>query len=264
MRHLSIPLLLATVAAAPVAAQNSVLLRMAPDVGMVSEYHMNMEMFMEGGPLPFPPGQPLMVQNMFTTQTVVALEEENRVVEVTVDSIRMEMPAMPGILPPMDQLAGMRQRMVLSPTGEIVSMEVEGANIPPELREMMEGLNQGPGGMSPSFPDRAVTVGDSWDATSEMEMSAMPGQALSMTVSMTYTVDEIRAVDGAQHVVLSIAGVMESDGAAVELDGEVTGTLEFNATSSQLVSQSMEIIMNMAALGQPMTMRMKMQMDLIN
>lgn len=251
--------LLAAAIAGPASGQ-SVLLRMNPDEGLVSEYVMSMEMHMD---MPMMSSdEPFMISTIYTTQTVVGVEGE--VVEYTIvtDSAKIETPAMPMMQSQMPDQTGQIQTMKMDTRGRIVSMEMEGMSA--EVQQVMGQMS----GMGMELPENEVSPGDTWTARIDFAPGIPGGGEMSTQVEMTYTLVEVSSAGGMQFATISFEGpiVMSGEGGGVgmEASGTSSGTLVFDVTNGRLASSDMALAMDLTAAGMPMSMDLTMTMTLIN
>lgn len=254
------------VIAAPAAGQ-STLLRLTPEVGLVSRYRMSMEMFMDGPSLPFPAGTPFMKQEMLSTHTVTGARGAARELSMVIDSLSMSSPAMPGLLPQPEGLEGTTQQMVVDERGRIVSIDFVDDTTDPELRQVLEGVNQGMSGLGFEFPEEAVSVGDSWTANQDMELPGGPGQTLILTTASTYTLLRIENRGSGRHVVLGLASVMKGDASGIVsgMEGEANGEIVVDLDRGRMVSTSAKMTFNVAGpTGEAMTMTSRVELKLTN
>lgn len=260
-------LLVASLGTLAAEAQQATVLRLTPEVGLVSRYRMSMEMFMDGPGLPFPAGTAFMQQEMITTQTVTGVEGTARQMTMVIDSLTLSSPAMPGMIPQPEGITGMTQEMVMDDRGRIVSMEIGDGQPDPQVRELIEGINQGMSGLGFEFPDGPVTVGESWTANQEMTLPGGPGQGITLTTESTYTLLRIERVGTARQAVLGVLSIMRGapGGVVAGMEGEANGEVVVDLTAGRMVSTNAKMTFNIAGpTGEMMTMTSRFDMTLVN
>lgn len=246
---------LALVLAAPAQAQ-SVLLRLDPEQGQVSRYAMDMETHMESPMMSS--DQPFMVAQIYTTQTVTAVEGDVITYTMTTDSTHFETPAMPMMQQNMPDMAGETQTMKMDTRGRVV--EVNNEDLPPEAQQM---LNQMGSGFGMQLPEGEVSPGDTWTARFEMGGPGMPGADVEMLIEVTYTLVSVSsglatiAFEGP----VSISGGQGGQG--MDASGTMSGTLVFDVDAGRMNSTETEMQMQMNAGGMNMSMNQSMNMRLI-
>ena len=180
--------------------------------------------------------------------------------------------------------AGISFRFVLTPSGELVS--IEGAE---EMRKLaLEAMPEDQRGFAASivdemfndeamenmlrqgfqsFPTEPVGPGDSWDRSMSMKLPMIG----TMTTAMTMTLDRVERRDGATIAVIAWTGTMELTpdagggfpGTIHLSSADMTGTSEFDVDRGLVLANTMSSVMQMAvsAAGQEMVMNMNMNMN---
>jgi len=254
--------LFATAFAAPAFGQ-SVLLRLNPDEGLVSEYVMSMEMNMD---MPMMSSdKPFMTATTYTTQTVVGVEGEVVEYRMVTDSATLETPAMPMAQGQIPDMTGSTQTMKMDTRGRIVDMQVEDA--PPEVQEAVGQF--GGGGMNMELPEEKVSPGDTWTDSIDFGAPGMPGGGeMSMQMETTYTLTEVSTVGGTQFATIAFEGpiVMSGEGGGMGMDasGSASGTLVLDIANGRMASTDMSMSLDMNAGGMAISTIMSMNNRLIN
>ncbi|KAA3621880.1 MAG: hypothetical protein DWQ02_26975 [Bacteroidetes bacterium] len=133
----------------------------------------------------------------------------------------------------------------LSNRGELLEApnydEIFGDN--PEMAGQIDQMNQSLESTFITYPENAVKVGDSWDATSEIA-----GQ-VPMTQNFTYTVKEITATN----VILSVNGTIDlSPEAMMSGKGDFNGEMTINRLDGMVQLSTMKQNLNMSVMGMDM------------
>lgn len=199
--------------AIPARAQDAVVLRMTPPAGQVVHYRTDMQMWsaMMGGMPSMAPqdsNTPAMVQTIFTTRTVTAVEGDVRVITTVIDSSTMDMPGMP---PQMRGMMGGQQNMLRGMTS-VQRVDSRGRTLSNETTQQPEALQQlgrmGRGGMmggggnmggrgqSYALPEGPVRVGETWTVTDSTQLPGGPGRQATAPVQMTYRLERIERQGG--------------------------------------------------------------------
>jgi hypothetical protein len=108
LRRSPVAAAVALLVTAPLAAQQSVTLRLNAPRGQVTKYMTVVETYMQGGPMAQmggDPSQPFQRMTMFNTRTLTDIVADTLVFTEVVDSARMETPAMPQAAAMMGQIA---------------------------------------------------------------------------------------------------------------------------------------------------------------
>jgi hypothetical protein len=248
----------ASCVAAPAAAQQTVLLRFTPPVGQVVHYRTVSQTWMR---IPGMPAgdttQPTVTQMVYTTRAVTAMHGASRVVTVTVDSSRREMPAMGGMMPSGDMLRGMITTEWIDPLGHVDSVAVTpppGAN--PMVADAMR-RNAGSGRSNLPLPDHAVRPGDSWTDSLTMDFSAARGAGGATTFRLTYRLERIERQGGSRVAVIAMSGSAASDNtAAGGMQSGMKGEYRLDIDASRLVSLTNDMSVEMRGEQGSFPMRM--------
>lgn len=246
---------LALALAAPVQAQ-AVLLRLDPEQGQVSRYVMDMETFMEAPMMSS--DQPFMVAQVYTTQTVAAVEGDVITYTMVTDSANFETPAMPMMQQNMPDMAGEIHTMKMDTRGRVVELNDE--DLPPEAQQM---LNQMGTGFGMQLPENEVSPGDTWTARFEMGAPGAPGADMEMMIEVTYTLVSVSSglASIAFEGPVSISGGQGAQG--MDASGTMSGSLVFDVDAGRMNSTETEMQMQMNAGGMNMSMNQSMNMRLI-
>lgn len=242
-------------AAVPLQAQ-SVLLRLAPEEGLVSRYVLEMENYVNAPMMNS--DQPMMVGEIYTTQTVVGVEGDVVEYRVVTDSAEIRSPAMPQMQQSMPDMTGQVQTMKLDTRGRLV--EIPGADtLPAETQQIMSRMN----GFGLELPENEVSPGDTWTASIETDTPAGPGAEMKMAMDITYT---LVAVSGDIATIefqgpLTMSG--SQGGMMMEGSGTMSGTMEFDVERGRLASTDTQMEFDMGMQGMTMTMSQTMNMRLI-
>ena len=124
-------------------AQESVLLRLAPEQGLVSRYVTELEVTLESAAMPMlGSGQPMLTGRVYSTQQVMAVDGEVRTYRMVTDSTRMQSPAMPTLTQNIPDTDGVSQTLRMDSRGRIVGVEFEDETVPPEVKEAMSQVQR--------------------------------------------------------------------------------------------------------------------------
>lgn len=270
------PFVILSIGVASSAQAQSVQLRLAPDVGLVSSYTMTNDMFIESAMMPMAsPDVPMVRQTILMTQTVTAADGETREIEVVLDSVSMDMPMMGGQMPGMPDLTGTRSVMTMDTRGTVLSTTVSGDSLPAMVREVAGQMSNGMAGIGFQFPEEPVAPGDSWDASQEFTIpsgGSTGSTEVTTTLDAQYQLERVENSGGAQLAVIAFEGVMAQTTmnnpmmGEIGFDGTMNGEMVIDLSQGRLVSSTMEMIMDgsLQTGGQSnvfkMTMDMKMEL----
>lgn len=113
----------------------------------------------------------------------------------------------------------------------------------PEMAGQIDQMNQSLASSFITYPENAVKVGDSWNATTEIA-----GQA-PMTQEFTYTVKEITPTN----VILNVDGTIKlSPEAMMSGSGDFNGTMTINRLDGFVQSSVLKQNLNMSVMGMDM------------
>lgn len=242
-------------AAAPLQGQ-SVLLRLAPQEGLVSRYVLEMENYMSAPMMSS--DQPMMVGEIYTTQTVVGVEGDVVEYRVVTDSADIRSPAMPGMAQQMPDLTGQVQMMKMDTRGRLV--EIPGADtLSAEAQQIMTRMN----GFGLELPENEVSPGDTWTANIQTDTPAGPNGRVNMTMDITYT---LVSVSGDMATIefegpLTMSG--SQAGMTMDGSGSMSGTMVFDVARGRLASTDTQMEFDMGMQGMTMTMSQTMNMQLL-
>jgi len=228
---------LALLAAAPLVAQQPVLLRLNPRKGQTNHYRAVIETYMQGGPMAAMSAdttQPFQRTTLFQTRTCTDIIADTLVFSEVIDSARIEMPAMPqaaqfaGAMAA--RMSGMTTTTKMDRRAHIYDTEVTGG---PAAMAGAQAGRGGPGGGQGSgrgagsgsssrnmvyiLPANPVRPGDSW--SDSMEIRSDSGQ--NSTFRATFRLERVEG----QVATISMNG---------SVDMSVQGTATTMTTSGQL------------------------------
>ncbi len=240
----------------PVRGQ-SVLLRLAPDEGLVSRYALEMETYMNAPMMSS--DQPMMVGQMYTTQTVVAVRGDTVEYRMVTDSADFHSPAMPMMEQSMPDLTGTVQMMKLDKRGRVIEMPGEDT-LPAETQQMMKRMN----GVGLELPENEVSPGDTWTAHIETGGPSTPGGEMNMTMDITYTLMSLSAGMATIEFEGPLTLTGSANGMSMDGTGSMSGSMVFDADRGRLAGTDTQMEFNMAMQGMNMTMNQTMHMQLID
>jgi hypothetical protein len=219
-------------------AQETVLLRLAPEEGLVSRYVTELEVVLQSAAMPMlDPSQPILTGRVYSTQAVTAVDGEVRTYRMVTDSMRMQSPAMPMLAHNIPDTDGVSQTLHMDSRGRIVGIEFEDETVPPEVKEAMSQVQGVFGGTGMELPEGPVRQGESWTARQELELPGGLGGTLSMQLDMTYILERIEDRAGARYAVLRLSGPMTmsgDQGQQVEATGMMEGTIVLDVSTGRL------------------------------
>lgn len=293
-RRSTFALVLVACGTVPAAAQETITLRFAPPQGQVTRYLNDMQMWTQNPQNPMmqmmDTTMPMMVQRMWVTKTVTAVEGEVRTVQSVTDSVTMEMPAvrammeargmgaMGGAMGGGGQFANMMRGMTITQhiasSGKVIATETQAPNMPAQMQETVGKQQGGVGRGGIIFPAGPVRVGDTWtDSQTVVQQQSGPGmgggrggrgagggEATNMMWLMTFRLDRIESRGGMRVAVMSMNGTITAAGDVQAgmgglVSGTITGLLEAEVGSSRLLSSVVDANMNLGPMG---TARMHM------
>lgn len=243
------------VAAVPAEAQ-SVLLRLAPEMGTVSRYVLEMENYVNAPMMNS--DQPMMVGEIYTTQSVMGVDGDVVEYRVVTDSANIRSPAMPMMAENMPDLTGQVQTMKMDTRGRLV--EIPGADtLPAETQQIMNRMN----GFGLELPENEVSPGDTWTANIETDTPTGTGAAMSMSMDIGYT---LVSVSGDMATIefegpLTMSG--SQGGMTMDGSGTMSGTMVFDVARGRLASTDTQMEFDMGMQGMTMSMSQTMSMRLI-
>ncbi len=217
---------IAVLAAVPSVAcsQESVLLRLAPETGLVSRYVTEVEARFEGESLPgVAPGEPVATGRIWVTQTVTEAAGETRAYEIVIDSAGFDTPSMPGMAETLPDLRGIRQTLRMSTRGEVLEMSVQGQDLPPGFEETMSQVGGVAGAASLQLPEGPIGVGESWTARHSVDVSGAPIGGLTMELEVTYRLDRVEDRGESRLAFLTAEGPMTLSSANPATEPQVSG-----------------------------------------
>lgn len=253
--------------AATAHAQESVLLRLAPEQGLVSRYITELEITLESAAMPMlGSGQPMLTGRVYSTQQVVAVDGEVRTYRMVTDSTRMQSPAMPTLAQNIPDTDGVSQTLRMDTRGRIVGIEFEDETVPPEVKEAMSQVQSVFGGMGMELPENPVRSGESWVARQQMEIPGGMAGTMSMQLEMTYVLERIEERAGARYAVMRMSGPMTMSGdqgqqVQVSASGTVEGTIVLDVSAGRLARYDGTMVMDVEA-GAGMTFKTTQNMSM--
>lgn len=249
-------------------AQEPVVLRLAPEPGLVSRYVTEVEARVEGEAVPgMTPGEPVMTGRIFVTQTVAEADGDVRAYEIVIDSAGFEMPSMPGMAGAMPDLSGIRQTLRMSTRGEVLEMTVEGEGLPAGMEETVNQVGGVAGAASLRLPEGPVGVGETWNAQHSMEIPGGPTGSLSMDIEVTYRLERVEERGESRLAFLTAEGPMTlssaNPAAGPEVSGFQSGTIVIDVGLGRVHESVMEMRMELAMGGMEITSIQNVSMRLI-
>ncbi len=249
-------------------AQEPIVLRLAPEPGLVSHYVTEVEARMEGQAVPgTTPGEPVMTGRIFVTQTVTEADGDARAYEIVIDSAGFEMPSMPGMAGAMPDLSGIRQTLRMSTRGEVLEMTVEGEGLPAGMEETVNQVGGLAGAASLRLPEGPVEVDETWNAQHSMEIPGGPTGSLSMDIEVTYRLERVEERGESRLAFLTAEGPMTlssaNPAAGPEVSGFQSGTIVIDVGLGRVHESVMEMRMELAMGGMEITSIQNVSMRLI-
>lgn len=259
--------LLLALTALTAAAQETVLLRVSGQPGQFNRYQSGMDMFMRGGPFAAMASPdttlPTMRMTTFVTRATTGVSGDTLTVSETIDSARMESPAMP-------QMSGMFGAMAAGMSGSVTTTQVDtrgrifstlisNPNMP------AAGAPRGgmSGGARPMFllPANAVRVGDSW--TDSMATPATETDPATNAIA-TYRLERLEQRGGTRLAVVSVNGNIALATTSGQRNLTMTGEFQLDVTGRRIASVAVTMagIMAMEQMGD-VPVRMVLSQSLI-
>lgn len=260
----------------PLAAQETVQLRLSGQPGQINRYVMTMDMFIRGGPMASMMSTdttlPMTRITSFATRTLTAVNRDTLTYTEVIDSARFESPAMPQ----MAQMAGPQAIAAMTGTSTVTKMDPSGQIhdlqvIPgPGAAAMMgnrpQGGRGGPGGMMGNmgnrpmyaFPNRPVRVGESWTSSDTIN-----AEGTTTMVQSTYRLERVENQGGARIAVVSLSGTMGVTTPAGPLNLTSQGEIQLDLSGSRLSTFTMTTsgVMNNPQMGEtPVKMVMNLRL----
>ena len=218
----------------------------------------------------------IMGSSSFSVQAI-GLKEINHRLQVTLDSMSMEIVSTQGELSPdMSTVEGKTFEMILSPLGE--ELELIGADaIKYDLgSEGEQSVASGFQGFFPNFSQSPVKVGDTWTSQDVITETSETGE-VRIVLNNTHTLDGFETINGWECVRIksSIKGTMEGQGSQQGTDliygGEIEGsdTLYFAYKEGIFIKGGMTgtvdgtITVEAQNIDIPLTREMKMESELV-
>lgn len=258
-------------------AQESVLLRVGGQVGQTNHYQTVMNMFVSGGPMAAMGGdtsQPMTRMTMNTTRTLESVTGDTLTFNETVDSAKMESPAMPQMAAMMGGVANRMRGQVtttkMDGRARIFSAEVQRANGGDAGANGAgggAGRGRGMGGMGggnnqrPMFllPEQPVRIGQTWQ-----DSVIIPGQGMEGPSNLlaTYKLDRVDTRGGTRIAVVTMDGTMATSAAAGPQRWSVRGQFQIDLTAGRLAAFDMTMTGTANMQGQEVPVRMVLSQNL--
>jgi hypothetical protein len=260
-RSLLLALSVGGLAALETRAQDPVALRLAPPVGQVSQYEVETQMWthtpqVTAADSATPTGRWIVT----VTQVVARVEGDARELRLTYDLARIDTPGAPGKPEQMaNMMAGLASTVRMDTRGRVLSWEVNGGNVPPELQQVISQMSKSAQMQLPSLPEGAVAVGESWADSQSVTVPMGPGQVNTMT-RLTNRLDRVEREGGAVYAVISGNGTltMDSGEAPVAMTGSIVNEVVLDLSAGRLVRATyvQDLLIVMSQTGQSLPMRM--------
>jgi len=233
--------------AAPASAQ-AVLLRVGGTVGQANHYVTTVDMFMRGGPMAAMGGdstQPTTRTTLYLTRTLTNVTGDTLTFTETIDSARMESPAMPQMARMMGGAAQMMQGLTtttkMDGRARIFEQHVSGGM----SGDMGAGRGMGRGGRMGAqnrerpmwiLPRQAVRVGDSWqDSLVENGENGAPDSRMVAT----FRLERLANRGGSRIATVGMNGTMGRGGPEGMQTFELTGEFQIDLDAGRLSSYQM-------------------------
>jgi hypothetical protein len=249
--------LIAAATCAPASAQESVLLRMDPPAGQATRYRIEMQVWMSMSGMPgmremmqgqqVDTTQPMMVQTIFTTDSVRSVEGDVRAISTVIDSVQMDWPGMPMMRQMGGNMAGMMRGMTtirrMDSRGRVISTEITSMGGMGNMPGMGRGGRYGMGGSrSLALPEGPVRVGDTWTSVDTTQVPAGPGGQTNATARMTYRLERLERQGRARVAVISVRGELEAaSGEQMATGGSMSGEVRVDLGARRMVGMTMEM-----------------------
>jgi hypothetical protein len=232
--------------------------------------------------------QPTQIMRHWFTKSITAVEGDIRTERTVIDSVTLDMPGMAAMLPAqardmMSQQMGMMRGLTtttrIDSRGRRLGSEVQGPNLPPQVREQMAQLGQGIGqGGGPMFPDRPIRVGESWTDSQTVSMGGGTGGGMGRGMGrgmgagagsagwiITFRLERVERQGGSRIAVISMNGSMSAGGQlaggeGLSASGSLSGEFRIDLGASRMVGMRMNMDASMGMQGQ---MRSQSVMELI-
>lgn len=254
------------VVAAPLTAQQPVLLRLNARKGQVNHYQAVVETYMQGGPMASmstDTTQPFQRTTLFQTRTCTDIVADTLVFTEVIDSARIEMPAMPqaaqfaGAMAA--RLSGMTTTTKMDRRARVYDSEVAGgpAAMAGGQRGGAGGGRRGMGGGGSSgrnmvyiLPANPVRPGDSW--SDSMVIRSDSGQA--STFRATFRLERVER----QVATISMTGSVDMPVQGTTATMNTTGQLQLDLERGRLGGMQMTMVGEMPTQMGNVPMRMVM------
>jgi hypothetical protein len=218
-------------------AQETVLLRLAPEQGLVSRYVTELEVTLQSAAIPMiDPSRP------------------------------MQSPAMPMLAQNIPDTDGVSQTLRMDTRGRIIEIEFEDETVPPEVKEAMSQIQGIFGGMGMELPENPIRQGESWVARQEIELPGGMGGTMSMQLEMTYLLERVEQRGDARYAVLRMSGPMTMSGdqgqqGELAASGTMEGTIILDVSGGRLARYDGTVAMDVEA-GAGMTFQTTQRMSM--
>jgi hypothetical protein len=248
-------------------AQETVLLRLAPEQGLVSRYVTELEVTLQSAAIPMiDPSRPMMTGRVYSTQAVMAVDGDVRTYRMVTDSTRMQSPAMPMLAQNIPDTDGVSQTLRMDTRGRIIEIEFEDETVPPEVKEAMSQIQGIFGGMGMELPENPIRQGESWVARQEIELPGGMGGTMSMQLEITYLLERVEQRGDARYAVLRMSGPMTMSGdqgqqGELAASGTMEGTIILDVSGGRLARYDGTIAMDVEA-GAGMTFQTTQRMSM--
>jgi hypothetical protein len=232
----------ALVLSSGIAAAQTVLLRLSPSDGLVSEYLVTSSFWLVSDIIPQANSDaPFMHQEGRVIQTVNASDGNSITIRTVVESSNIRLSGALGVAPP--DITGMAVSVTMDTRGQVLNSAVDPATVPPSLRGFEEQVRQLVAGMSVNLPEEPIAVGSSWSSTLDETVSGPVGPMVAHNVGR-YTLRSIDQIGGRRVATIVLEGTLsqrtdrESGPPAlmsVDLTGTATGEFQIDLDLGRIV-----------------------------
>jgi len=214
---------------------------------------------------------PTMIQCALMTETVDSVVGDVRVVRMVNDSVRLDMPGMPGTMP--GTMQGMMRDMVVvmrrDSRGRVLSSEVRGPNVPASTMGGLSGTMGGLMSKNPGLPEPAVRLGETWIDSMPLDIGTEAVQSTGYA-RVVNRLDSLLTRGAARLAVVSATGLVHFDveGGQMQMQGTASseGDVTWDLTAGRMTRfrTTTTGTMRMPSVGMVMPFRMRMRLSLLD
>ena len=231
----------------------SILLRLNSEEGVVNQYMVGLETFMD---IPMMPTDgPLMRGRVYQTQTILSSDGKVFELQTKTDSADISMPMLQAMGQTIPDMAGQSQTMKMDTRGRMIEL----------MPSASEGLGLGAGTwFTLELPENPVSPGESWDASINVDVPTGVGGSMTLDMNITYTLVSVSGHIASIDFVGPITMAGSAQGMVMDGTGDLSGTMMFDVGGRRLERSETIINLDMSTAGMMMAMNQSVTMQLLH